>query len=51
MDELKKYIKTKIKFLKQFGIYPNEKEKEHMYSLKTEVAVDNYVHDLFMVKL
>lgn len=51
MEDIKKYIKAKIKFLSQFGIYPNEKETAHFYELKTETAVDNYARQLFDNKL
>ena len=44
---IKAYAKAKLKFLKQFAIYPKEHEIEHMMSLKTEIAVDNYCTTLF----
>lgn len=39
---IKAYAKAKLRFLKQFAIYPKEHEIEHMLSLTTEIAVDNY---------
>ena len=43
---MKQYIKEKIKILKQFGITLNSEQLEHIRSLKTEIAVDNFAHDL-----
>lgn len=43
---IKAYAKQKLKFLTQFAIYPKEHEKEHMMSLKTEIAIDNYFKSL-----
>lgn len=40
------YIKEKIKLLKDFGIKLNKKQLAHINSLTTEIAVDNYAHDL-----
>ena len=48
MDELKVYIKDKIKMLKkEFHIRLTESEIQHLNSLKTEIAVDNYCRSLF----
>jgi hypothetical protein len=50
--DIKKYIKAKIKFLEsEFNMKLIEEEISHLYELKTEIAVDNYIHDLFMIKL
>lgn len=43
---MKQYIKEKIKLLKQFGITLTYEQEEHIRSLKTEIAVDNFAHDL-----
>ena len=51
LTPVQKYAKAKIKFLSQFGIYPDKKETEHFYELPTEIAVDNFAHELFMIKL
>ena len=40
------YIKNKIKLLKDFKIKLNKSQLAHINSLTTEVAVDNYAHDL-----
>lgn len=49
---IKTYIKQKIKMLRQeFCMNLTTSEIAHLYELKTEVAVDNYVQDLFMRKL
>lgn len=50
--DIKKYIKAKIQFLRrEFCMNLTDEEIAHFYELKTEIAVDNYAHDLFMVKL
>ena len=50
--DLKTYIKDKIKMLKkEFHIRMTENEIQHLKSLQTEIAVDNYCHDLFMKRL
>jgi hypothetical protein len=49
---LKAYTKAKIKMLQRdFYMNLSDQEKEHMYALKTETAVDRYVHDLFFTKM
>ena len=40
------HIYEKIKILKDFGIYLTKEQFDHMLSLKTEIAVDNYAQDL-----
>ena len=40
------YIKEKIKLLKDFKIHLNKQQLKHIKSLKTEIQVDNYAHDL-----
>lgn len=43
---MKNYIGEKIKLLKDFGIRLNNDQLAHIMSLKTEIAVDNFAHDL-----
>ena len=46
--DLETYIKDKIEMLKiEFKIRLTESEIQHMKSLKTEIAVDNYCRSLF----
>ena len=43
----KQYIKAKLKMLQnEMYIKPTEEEVEHLYSLKTDVAIDNAVHSI-----
>ena len=43
----KQYIKAKLKMLRnEMFIKPTEEEVEHLYSLKTSVAIDNAVHSI-----
>ena len=44
------YIKEKIKVFKQLCIPLTKEQIEHMRSLKTEIQVDNYAHDLIVGK-
>lgn len=44
------YIKEKINLLKDFGICLNKKQLAHIRSLTTEIAVDNFAHDLLFGK-
>lgn len=44
--KIKSYCKEKRRFLKQFAIYLKDEEFDHMLSLKTEVAIDNYCKSL-----
>ena len=46
--DINTYIKHKIKILKQLCIRLTNEQLEHMLSLKTEIAVDNYAHDLIV---
>ena len=39
--QVKSYCKEKLRFLKQFAIYPKDEEIDHMMSLRTEIAIDN----------
>jgi hypothetical protein len=49
---IKTYIKGKIRMLtKDFYMRLTDEEVTHMKSLKREIDVDNYVHDLFQKKL
>jgi hypothetical protein len=44
---LKQYIREKIRMLrKDFCIDLTDEQIAHMRSLKSEIAVDNYAHDL-----
>lgn len=43
---MKKYIKEKISVLKDFGIILTDEQLKHIRSLKTEIAVDNFAHDI-----
>ena len=43
---MKKYVKEKIKVLKEFGVKLTKEQIEHMYSLSSEIAVDNFARDL-----
>lgn len=45
---MKLYVKEKIKVLKQLGVKVTDDHKDHLYSLPTELEVDNYAHKLFM---
>lgn len=49
---IKQYVKAKLKMLRRdFFMNITEEEEAHMYSLKTETAVDRYVRDLFFTKM
>lgn len=40
----KKYVEAKVRILKRdFCIRPTEEEIEHLYTLKTQTAIDNAV--------
>ena len=39
---LKKYRKMKLDALNDFGIEISDKEMYHFFTLKTEIAIDNY---------
>lgn len=43
---MKEYIEEKIKVLHQLGIFLTPDEKRHLWSLKTEIAVDAYARVL-----
>ena len=44
---LKQYVKEKIRMLKKdFMIKMTDEQIAHMKSLKNEIQVDNYAHDL-----
>lgn len=44
---LPQYIKAKLKMIqKEFMIKMTAEQIAHMQSLKSEIAVDNYAHDL-----
>lgn len=47
---LEAHIKYKIKILKQMNIKITEEQKNYLYSLKREIDVDNYCHDLMFGK-
>ena len=40
------YVDKKISVFKQLGITLTKEQIEHMRSLKTEIQVDNYAHDI-----
>lgn len=42
------YKKYKIRLLKQLMISVTKEMKEHLKILNSEIAIDNYVHDLIM---
>ena len=49
---LKKYIKEKEDMIvKDFKIRLSKAEKDHLYSLTTEISVDNFVRDIIRRKL
>lgn len=50
-DTINEYIRQKLLLFKDFRIKLNKEELEHIYSLKTEVAVDNFAHRIFNEKL
>jgi hypothetical protein len=45
------YINEKIDVLKQLGIKLTKEQKNHMCSLTSEIAIDNYAHDLIMKRV
>lgn len=46
------YISEKIRMLEGgFRIWITPEEKAHFYQLETEIAVDNYAHDILIKKL
>lgn len=46
-NPLKTYIKGKISMIERdFGLRLSDVQKEHFYSLKSEIAVDNYARVL-----
>ncbi len=42
------YIKWKLKILKELNIKLTDEQKEHIKSLHTEIAIDNYVKPLII---
>lgn len=42
------YIKRKIKILRQLGIRLTKNQIDHMYSLTSEIAIDNFTHDIIV---
>jgi hypothetical protein len=49
---LDEYVKEKIAMFKEdFRIKLSTKERKHMYSLPTEIAVDNYARTIITDKL
>ena len=46
--KIESYIKHKIRILKQLGIRLTNAEREHIKSLKTEIAVDNYARSIIL---
>lgn len=45
---LKSYKQHKLKILNQCGITTTPEIVNHLLSLKTEIAIDNYCHDLIV---
>lgn len=45
---LKVYVREKIRVLKELGIDVTDSQIDHMMSLKSELHIDNYAHDLIM---
>ena len=43
---LKVYVREKIKILKELDITVTDDQIDYMMSLKNEIQVDNYAHDL-----
>lgn len=43
---LETYCTEKLELLEEFYIFPTQKEIDHMKSLETEIAVDNYCTSL-----
>lgn len=49
---IKTYIKHKIRMLQRdFRLHLTEEEINHLQSLKREIDVDHYAHDIIMNKL
>jgi hypothetical protein len=48
---LSKYVKEKLKLLKEFHIKLTTRELDYLSSLTTEASVDNYIHTIFKNKL
>ena len=47
---LSEYVREKIVVLRQLNIKLDNDKIKHMKSLKNEIQVDNYAHDLIMKK-
>lgn len=47
---VKTYIEEKIKILGELGIRLNDVQLDHIWSLRTEIAVDRYARDLILGK-
>lgn len=47
---LSAYVREKISVLRQLNIVLDDDQIKHMKSLKNEIQVDNYAHDLIMKK-
>ena len=47
-DNITRYIKNKLKVLKELYVSLNNEEIEHLRSLKTESDIDHYAHRLIM---
>ena len=45
---LEEYIKEKIRVFDQLHIQLTPQQIEHMRSLNSEIAIDNYAHDLIV---
>ena len=45
---LKEYIREKIKILKQLGHELTDEQLDHIWSLKTEIQVDNFASSVIL---
>ena len=50
-SDLRAYIKTKLKLLKDFKVALTDDQIEHIWSLDSEVEIDRFAHDLIMKRL
>ena len=49
--DLEKYVKERENMLKDFRIRLNKTEREHLHSLTSEIAVDNFIKEIIRKKL
>lgn len=48
VDDLVVYIEEKLEILREMCIFLSREQIAHMYSLTSELEIDNYAHDLIM---